>query len=101
MFYNCVRIITAQLSNMFIIAVDFSDVITVTCSEAGWGIDVDIFRLRQYYPGAEASDIYLGENSCTGNEYYGGVEFRQGLRDCLTNQMVNVIDIKPEHVCIT
>ena len=71
---------------MFIIAVDFSDVITVTCSEAGWGIDVD---------------IYLGENSCTGNEYYGGVEFRQGLRDCLTNQMVNVIDIKPEHVCIT
>ncbi|WAQ99252.1 hypothetical protein MAR_023625, partial [Mya arenaria] len=43
-------------------------------------------RLRLAAPGALASDIYLGENSCTGTEEWGILHFRQGLRQCLTSE---------------
>ncbi|XP_052794511.1 deleted in malignant brain tumors 1 protein-like isoform X2 [Mya arenaria] len=62
------------------------DAIRVSCNEQGWDIQVDMGRLRLAAPGALASDIYLGENSCTGTEEWGILHFRQGLRQCLTSE---------------
>ncbi|XP_052791896.1 deleted in malignant brain tumors 1 protein-like [Mya arenaria] len=62
------------------------DAIRVSCNEQGWDIQVDMNRLRLAAPGALSSDIYLGENSCTGTEEWGILHFRQGLRQCLTSE---------------
>ncbi|WAQ99255.1 hypothetical protein MAR_023628, partial [Mya arenaria] len=43
-------------------------------------------RLRLATPGALSSDIYLGENSCTGTVELDILHFRQGLRQCLTSE---------------
>ncbi|XP_052803114.1 deleted in malignant brain tumors 1 protein-like [Mya arenaria] len=64
------------------------DVITVSCDERGWELEVDMNRLRLIYPGARASDIYLGENTCTGVESWGRLTFQQGLRECLTSETI-------------
>lgn len=64
------------------------DVIHVNCNENGWDIRIDMYRLREIYPGAKASDIYLGENTCTGTENWRYLNFQQGLRECLTSETV-------------
>ena len=65
------------------------DIIRVNCDESGWNIRVDMNLLRQLYPNAKASDIYLGENSCTGSQTWYSVTFHQGLRECLTSETVS------------
>ncbi|XP_052794515.1 deleted in malignant brain tumors 1 protein-like [Mya arenaria] len=62
------------------------DAIRVSCNEQGWDIQVDMNRLRMASSGALASDIYLGDNSCTGTEEWGVLHFRQGLQQCLTSE---------------
>ncbi|XP_060607114.1 deleted in malignant brain tumors 1 protein-like [Ruditapes philippinarum] len=64
------------------------EIIHVDCDENGWNIRVDMYRLRELYPNARASDIYLGENSCTGSQSWSSVTFRQGLRECLTSETI-------------
>ena len=64
------------------------DAIHVSCDESGWNIQVDMATLRQADPGARASDIFLGENTCTGIERQGVLYFRQGLRECRSTEAV-------------
>ncbi|KAH3842061.1 hypothetical protein DPMN_115549 [Dreissena polymorpha] len=64
------------------------DAIRVGCSETGWDIQVDMGMLRRVYPNARASDIYLGENTCTGVESWYRVVFQQGLKECITSETV-------------
>ncbi|KAL4221647.1 Scavenger receptor Cys-rich [Mactra antiquata] len=64
------------------------DAILVTCDEAGWDIRIDMYKLRLIYPDARASDIYLGENHCNGIESWSMLRFNQGLRECLTQEMI-------------
>ena len=66
----------------------FQNAIHVDCSEYTWNIVVDMNRLRQTFPNAKASDIYLGENKCTGIERNGHLTFQQGLDECLTSGRV-------------
>ncbi|XP_045179865.2 CUB and zona pellucida-like domain-containing protein 1 [Mercenaria mercenaria] len=63
------------------------DAIDVSCGENGWDITVHMDKLRQIYPNAKASDIYLGDNTCTGTLSGERLTFRQGLRECLTTEM--------------
>lgn len=61
--------------------------ITVSCGENGWDITLDMVKLRQIYSHAKASDIYLGDNTCTGSLIGDKLSFTQGLRECLTTEM--------------
>ncbi|KAL3884618.1 hypothetical protein ACJMK2_024745, partial [Sinanodonta woodiana] len=61
--------------------------ITSRCTSSGWYIQVDMDKLRQMYPNARESDIYLGENSCTGYSNGNTLVFQHGIRDCLTSEM--------------
>ncbi|XP_060579925.1 pancreatic secretory granule membrane major glycoprotein GP2-like [Ruditapes philippinarum] len=65
-----------------------TDAIRVGCDENGWNIRVDLTVLRNLHPGAVASDIYLGENTCTGTQGWNTVTFQQGLHECLTSQTI-------------
>ncbi|XP_053399313.1 deleted in malignant brain tumors 1 protein-like [Mercenaria mercenaria] len=65
-----------------------ADAIQVSCNENGWNIRVNLALLRNIHPGSVSSDIYLGENSCTGVESWNTVTFHQGLHECLTSQMI-------------
>ena len=67
------------------------DAIHVSCDESGWDIQVDMATLRQADPGARASDIFLGENTCTGIERQGVLYFRQGLRECRSTEAVYML----------
>lgn len=58
------------------------------CSSSGWDITVDMLTLRQAYPTIKGSDIYLGENSCVGEEHGYMLIFRHSLRGCQTTEMV-------------
>ncbi|KAK3599689.1 hypothetical protein CHS0354_037160 [Potamilus streckersoni] len=62
--------------------------ITSSCTSSGWYIQVDMYMLRQMYPLARESDIYLGENSCTGYSNGYTLVFQHGIRDCLTSETV-------------
>lgn len=64
------------------------DAIFVNCDENGWNIVVDMYRLREIYPNAKASDIYLGENSCNGVQSWNTLTFKQGVRECLTSETI-------------
>jgi hypothetical protein len=81
------------LHNLYMCALGYSltDAIRVGCDENGWNIRVDLTVLRNIHPGAVASDIYLGENTCTGTQGWNTVTFQQGLRECLTSQTVSVL----------
>ncbi|KAL3884621.1 hypothetical protein ACJMK2_024748, partial [Sinanodonta woodiana] len=61
--------------------------ITSSCTSSGWYIQVDMYRLRQMYPNARESDIYLGVSSCTGYSNGNTLVFQHGIRDCLTSEM--------------
>ncbi|XP_060607118.1 CUB and zona pellucida-like domain-containing protein 1 [Ruditapes philippinarum] len=63
----------------------FQNAINVDCNEFTWNILVDMNKLRQIFPNAKGSDIYLGENKCTGIEKNGHLTFQQGLDECLTS----------------
>ncbi|XP_060556057.1 deleted in malignant brain tumors 1 protein-like isoform X2 [Ruditapes philippinarum] len=65
-----------------------TDAIRVGCDENGWDIRVDLTVLRNIHPGAVASDIYLGENTCTGTQGWNTITFQQGLHECLTSQTI-------------
>ena len=67
------------------------DAIHVSCDESGWDIQVNMATLRQADPGARASDIFLGENTCTGIERQGVLYFRQGLRECRSTEAVYLL----------
>jgi hypothetical protein len=67
--------------------------ITVSCGENGWDITIDMVKLRQIYSHAKASDIYLGDNTCTGSLIGDKLSFKHGLRECLTTEMVNLFRI--------
>ena len=69
-------------------AIRVEDAITSPCTPNGWDIIVDMNGLRQIYPAAKAPEIYLGENSCKGTEFGNSVCFLQGLRECLTSEIV-------------
>ncbi|XP_053400002.1 deleted in malignant brain tumors 1 protein-like isoform X2 [Mercenaria mercenaria] len=60
------------------------ETISVNCNENTWIIGVNMDRLRKIYPDAKASDIYLGENRCTGIELAGVLLFQQSLEECLS-----------------
>lgn len=64
------------------------DAVHVSCDDTGWNIRVDMSLLRTIHPGAVGSDIYLGENTCTGVDSWGILSFHQGFHECLTSQMV-------------
>ena len=64
------------------------DSIKSHCTPNGWDVSIDMTILRKIYPGAKASEIYMGENSCIGTELGNIVRFEQGLRECLTSEIV-------------
>ena len=65
------------------------DAVTVSCNENGWNVRVHMSILRQIHPNAVAGDIYMGDNTCTGQDRGYDVIFQQGLRDCLTSEVVS------------
>ena len=72
-----------------------TDGIDASCDEFGWDIKVDLDALRCLYPDIDirGSDIYLGKNLCHGEENGDVLTFNQGLRDCLTSEIVGLIRI--------
>ena len=72
------------------------DAVQVSCNDSGWDIHVNLTRLGQASPGARASDIFLGENACTGTERQGVLYFQRGLDECLTTKSVSVFIV---HCC--
>lgn len=62
--------------------------ITVGCDTSSWNINLNMAQLRKLYPGLKTSDIYFGENRCSGTETLNDLRFHFGLDDCLTNQNV-------------
>ncbi|XP_053400627.1 uncharacterized protein LOC123559084 [Mercenaria mercenaria] len=64
-----------------------NDSIKVSCSQYSWDIVIDLNILRQIYPGLITSNIYLGENRCTGIETKRHLLFKYGLHECLTHDM--------------
>ena len=69
-------------------SVRVQDSIKSHCTPNGWDVSIDMNSLRKIYPGAKASEIYMGENSCRGTESGNTVRFEQGLRECLTSEIV-------------
>lgn len=90
------RLITQSLSHrthaVFILSLlsdkQLGDAISANCNEFGWDIKVDMDILRCIYPDIKASDIYLGKNLCNGEEERATLTFTQGLRECLTSEIV-------------
>ena len=71
-------------------ALTIQEAIHVSCDKASWDIKVDMATLRQADPGARASDIFLGENTCTGMERQDVLYFQQGLHECHSTKSVSV-----------
>ncbi|KAL4232182.1 hypothetical protein ACF0H5_009756 [Mactra antiquata] len=63
--------------------------VKVTCTKYSWDIMIDMNKLRQEYPNAKSSDIYLGDNRCTGVEKQNLLEFSYGFTECLTTNMLH------------
>ena len=63
--------------------------ITVRCDGYnGWNIRIDMNMMRTMYPNMRASHLYLGKNSCTGQNYGSYVMFRNSLGSCGSSQTV-------------
>ena len=54
----------------------------------GWDIRIDMNMMRTMYPNMRASHLYLGRNSCTGQNYGSYVMFKNSLVDCGSSQTV-------------
>ncbi|XP_053400536.1 zona pellucida sperm-binding protein 2-like [Mercenaria mercenaria] len=65
---------------------ELKDSILVGCNQDNWDIKINMTLLHDLYPTVKTTDIYLGENRCTGSETTGVLRFQQGLSECLTNQ---------------
>ena len=70
------------------VVISVRDSIKSHCTPNGWDVSIDMTILRKIYPDAKASEIYMGENSCIGTELGNVVRFEQGLRECLTSEIV-------------
>ncbi|XP_053383676.1 oncoprotein-induced transcript 3 protein-like [Mercenaria mercenaria] len=64
------------------------EAVDVACTDYHWFITVDMDKIRNIYPKAKASDIYLGENKCRGLEKGYHLIFQHGLFECLTSEML-------------
>ena len=82
------RVTSAMLPAKSTPSIRLQDSIKSHCTPNGWDISVDMTILRKLYPGAKASEMYIGENSCRGTESGNTVRFEQGLRECLTSEIV-------------
>ena len=65
------------------------DIVTKSCSSAGWNISVDMTLLQTIYPGSNISDIYWGTQSCQGLRQNNTLVFQYGLLECQATEQVN------------
>ncbi|XP_053385235.1 uncharacterized protein LOC128550354 [Mercenaria mercenaria] len=70
------------------------EAIHVVCTNYHWNITVEMDKIRNTYPTARASDIYLGENKCKGVQNGDLLIFQHDLSECLTSELlVNGIEV--------
>ncbi|XP_053382874.1 uncharacterized protein LOC123541413 [Mercenaria mercenaria] len=67
-------------------APSLKEIIQTTCSPTTWNVTVDMDKLKYRFPGSIASDIYLGENTCTGIETGHQLVFYHDIHSCLTTK---------------
>ncbi|XP_052216853.1 IgGFc-binding protein-like isoform X3 [Dreissena polymorpha] len=65
-------------------ALSLKEIIGSSCSPTAWHLDIDMEKLRYRDPGSVATDIYFGENSCTGQYIGNHLIFDYDIESCLT-----------------
>lgn len=65
------------------------DGISIYCSTNTWNVQVYLPTLYQRYPGLITSDIYLGQDSCTGYVSGNYLNFDHSYSGCKTNVTVS------------
>ncbi|XP_052220857.1 uncharacterized protein LOC127837645 isoform X2 [Dreissena polymorpha] len=69
------------------------EVIKSSCTTTAWHVDIDMEKLRLRNPGSVATDIYFGDNSCSGQEIGNHLIFDQDIESCLTTTKSNDTEI--------
>ncbi|XP_052240026.1 CUB and zona pellucida-like domain-containing protein 1 isoform X2 [Dreissena polymorpha] len=69
------------------------ELINASCSFTTWYLDIDMEKLSNRNPGSLSTDIYFGENSCTGHKVGNHLIFDYDIESCLTNKKPSEIEM--------